>query len=103
VAAFLLADGGVSGDMARSPKQTRMYSAFSDCLRLRCVLGGQSSDLEAKARQFHVLKSRAFRERWNLYGLARTKRVPAEFWALSDEQISLFLNRFCLRWLGYVH
>lgn len=35
-----------------------------------------------------------FRDKWGIHGLAKHKRIPAEFWSLPDRQIGLFLNRF---------
>ena len=34
------------------------------------------------------------KHKWKLVDLAKNKRLPAEFWLLSDRHISLFLNRF---------
>lgn len=35
-----------------------------------------------------------FRDKWGIHGKAVHKRIPKEFWGLSDRQTALFLNRF---------
>jgi intein/homing endonuclease len=34
-----------------------------------------------------------FKDKWDTTGLSKEKRIPAQFWGLSDRQIALFLNR----------
>lgn len=42
-----------------------------------------------------------FRRKWGINGLSKEKRLPAAFWCLSNEAVSVFLNRFwsCDGWI----
>ena len=42
-----------------------------------------------------------FRDKWEIHGLSKYKRVPAQFWSLSIRHLGLFLNR-CWACDGYV-
>lgn len=92
--AYLMSDGGVSQAQAMFTQMDgrvleEAYEVFSS------VAGGlREVPSKSKARQFRVLKTRAFREKWGVNGLAKEKRLDARFWGLSNRQTALFLNRF---------
>ena len=92
--AYLLSDGGLSGSMARFTNATpAIIEEFVQVATEVC--GGVSEGISrTAAREFSVLDSIAFRERWDLYGLAKHKRAHADIWGLSDAHVALFLNRF---------
>jgi hypothetical protein len=110
-AAYLLSDGGVSQSMASFTNGTEVVKDEFYAVAAR-ITGEEPLeqparriehlDRDAACEYFNVRKSRAFRDKWGIHGLAKDKRIPAEFWGLSRRQAALFLNRF---WAcdGYVN
>lgn len=107
LAAYLLSDGGVSQASTSFTNQTPVV--IEEFLRVSTALADASRNLQGKhpgkegpqerssssnAREFYVRGVMWFRNRWHIHGLAKEKRLPAEFWGLSSKQIGLFLNRF---------
>ncbi len=92
--AYMLSDGGCNNVTATFTNETPLVLAEFETL-VRTVCGGFSeAKSRSNARELRLLKSRSFRNRWNLYGLAKNKRLHPSLWGLSQRQIGLFLNRF---------
>ena len=92
---LLYADGGFNGDMIRYTKMDpELVAEFQKCAAVVC--GGWSERTsKSKAREFSLLGTHnGFRERWDLRGLSKNKRLHPDLWGLSDKQVALFLNRF---------
>lgn len=99
-AAYLLADGGVSTSSTTFTDDNAQVIAEVRILA-QTLAGGAGSMRQTyignkgdRVEEFNILGARAFRNRWNINGLSKHKRVPAEFWGLPRRQIALFLNRF---------
>lgn len=101
--AYMFADGCCSqSGMSFTNMTPEVIEEWSQCatnLNYKIVEQKQRS----KARQFQLSGNRGtrwnpaqdeFRTRWNLYGLAKAKRLHADLWGMSNRQTALFLNRF---------
>ncbi len=101
-ASYLLSDGGVSQSTTSFTNGTpSVVAEFLDVAERITGFRPQATQSSLKraaagvrCQDYSVRKAHAFRERWGLHGLAKAKRLPAEFWGLPDHQIALFLNRF---------
>jgi len=95
LAAYLIADGGVSETTTNfcdnSPKVLSEVRTLADLL---CGGTGYERPRDNGVEEFNILGSQVFRDRWDIHGLSKHKRVPAGFWGLPEKQIALFLNRF---------
>lgn len=99
-AAYLIADGGVStsstifnDDNAQVIAEVRALASIlaGGAGAMRQTYIGNKGD---RVEDFSILQARTFRDRWDINGLSKHKRVPAEFWGLPKRQIALFINRF---------
>jgi hypothetical protein len=92
--AYMLADGGCS--QAQATFTNMAPAIIKEWQRLASTVCGGWSEAtsRSRARQFRLLGARAFRARWDLYGLAKEKRAHAALWGLPRAQVALFLNRF---------
>ena len=73
---------------ATQPTISRLLSGKSGKKR-------QKEGVKKEERYAYIARGLSwFRRKWDINGLAKHKRVPAEFWGLSNRQIALFLNRF---------
>lgn len=113
LAAYLLSDGSVS-------QSTTSFTNADECI-LKEVWeiterladhkqnkgGGWKSEgvtrvsQKSRAYTFNLTGISWFRHKWGVHGLAKDKRLPAEFWGLPERQLGLFLNRFwaCDGWV----
>jgi intein/homing endonuclease len=104
--AFLLADGACNHDSVGFANETP--AIISEFQRIASIVGnGFTEDKQkSKARDFNLIGTHdrrnhqggpdgtGFRNKWDLYGLSKEKRVKAEIWGLPRNQVALFLNRF---------
>ena len=107
--AYMSSDGGVSQKQMSFANMTE--AVIDDWQRCTRALGYGISERPSlsKAREFTVLIGRRrgtegpghyvhvenpIRERWDLFGLSKSKRVHPDIWGLPDSQVALFLNRF---------
>lgn len=92
--ALLLSDGGLNGPMMRFTNGTpAVIEVFKECAD-QVAEGWTEEHSKSQASEFSVRGGKAFRDRWNLYGLAKEKRAHADVWGLSTAHVRLFLNRF---------
>lgn len=102
LASYLLSDGGVSQNATSftnvTPVVVREISQVAQRLAKTRTGGslekGSLSLKKGSQKDFSVRGMKAFRDKWGIHGLAKEKRLPAEFWSLSKRQAALFLNRF---------
>ena len=111
LAAYLLSDGGVSQRGTTFSNVTKEIVDEITEVSLRLARQVVKSDSWAIARaacwkdalgvrsvgdglNYRVRGVTWFREKWEIHGLAKHKRIPAAFWSLSERQTALFLNRF---------
>jgi intein/homing endonuclease len=94
-AAYLLADGGVSTDHTVFCDDNQKVTAEVRNLSAALASGtGYERARGGATEEFNIRGAAAFRQKWNIHGLSKHKRVPASFWGLPRRQIALFLNRF---------
>ena len=104
--ALLLADGGCNNTTINFTNETP--SVIAEFKRLASVVAFGWSEAEQRSN-VHIFRligagsgkncrtgaiGTGFRDKWDLYGLSKEKRVKAEIWGLPREQIALFINRF---------
>jgi intein/homing endonuclease len=113
LAAYLLADGGVSHGSTNFTKENiRILSEFTTVANRLAdhtknlqkgwkISGVTRTSKDSKASTLFVAGLSWFRRKWDINGPSRSKRTPAAFWGLSDRQVCLFLNRFwaCDGWV----
>lgn len=103
--ALMLSDGGCTGSTPTFTNETP--AVIDEFKRLAIILcRGFSEDKQrSKARTFKLLgaygkhvtgrqNGTGFRDKWELFGLSKKKRVKANIWGLPRKQIALFINRF---------
>jgi intein/homing endonuclease len=99
-AAYLIADGGVSTSSTTFNDDN--VHVLAEVRALASILGGGAGAMRQtyignkgdRVEDFSILGARVFRDRWDINGLSKHKRVPSGFWGLPQRQIALFLNRF---------
>ncbi len=100
--ALMTADGSCSQNMLYFTNATPAVIAEFQRLAGSVCHGWSERESRTNAREFTLLGTSSgrwgggtlFRERWDLYGLSREKRLDAKLWGLPPRQIALFLNRF---------
>jgi len=100
--AYLLANGGCTQGINFTdddPVLVAEFSALVDDLSVpdvrKKVVGVREMDARGKkATYLSVRGMMPFVRKWGLDHLSKEKRVPAEFYGLSDEHVALFVNRF---------
>ncbi len=114
LAAYLLSDGSVSHGTASFTNADKniLKEVWEVTERLadhkQNLGGGWKSEgvtrvtQPSRAYTFNLAGISWFRRKWGIYGLAKDKRLPAEFWGLPERQLGLFLNRFwaCDGWVN---
>lgn len=94
--AYMMSDGGCSGPSMRFTNMT--VPVISDWQQTVTELGYtfKENKCKGKARDFslHQSNKNPLREKWQLFGLSKEKRMPASLWGLPRKQVALFLNRF---------
>lgn len=112
-AAYLLSDGSVS--QATTGFTNGTPAVLRDFIGIAQRLADHTRNLSkswkqngityaskpSAAYEMHVSGVSWFRRKWDINGLAKEKRLPAEFWGLSLDHTALFLNRFwaCDGWV----
>jgi intein/homing endonuclease len=113
LAAYLLSDGGVS--QAVTTFTNADHGILNEVWSLASRLADHTRNLQkgwklegvtavrqpSRAYEFNISGISWFRNKWGLHGLAKEKRLPAEFWGLPERQLALFINRFwaCDGWI----
>lgn len=102
---MLLADGGCNNATMGFTNMTPAVIAEFERAASALGLGVTEVRSMSRARQFNVTGAgperssngrhgNGFRAKWDLYGLARNKRMHASLWGLPRRQVALLLNRF---------
>lgn len=94
--AYLLSDGGCSQRMMSFTNETPEVIAEFQHVASAVCRGWSERPSQSKARHFSVLGApyTGFRDKWDLHGLAKDKRMHPALWGLPTRQVALFLNRF---------
>lgn len=68
-----------------------------ECLEVSERVSGKKptrKEDSGQAQQWSLLGLKTFRDKYGMHGLSKEKRVPPEFWRLSNENLRLFVSRF---------
>lgn len=93
--AYLLSNGGVTtGNTILTDDNLVLVR---ECLEVAERITGKAptrKEDSGKSQQWSLLRLTTFRDKYGMHGLSKEKRVPAQFWRLSNENLRLFISRF---------
>jgi len=99
---YFLANGGCTGGITFTDDDPVLVEEFTDLVDRLSVpdkrhkkVGVREIDPRGKNATYLAVRGmKPFVKKWGLDHLSKDKRVPAEFYGLSDAQVALFVNRF---------
>ncbi len=103
--ALMLADGGCTNGTPTFTNETPDVINEFKRLAVSLCRGFSENAVRSKTHTFKLLgaygeratgpqNGTGFRDKWELFGLSKEKRVKSTIWGLPSRQVALFLNRF---------